>query len=303
MARAKIAIGATKWIAGKLMRWSGTAWKASRRKVGGKLAIRQPSSITKSSGGKLVNRSNKIKPSTTANTSKDTIRGSGTRTGQPGPNRKLISASKIKSKPKPTLRSRLSSKWRNFQNQRWLDSRKSSGAINRALKNQPIGPKSFKGGLVETGVYLGAEALLSPVAKWANRKLWNNLLIPAGRKLDDAIPGINSEDERRRIEDREIAAAQIQMDGDNQLAMQEAEGARIAKEFQLKEEARIKALQLKNRSELNTKEVLPTKSNVNNSKVNKLKNDARVLPTSILTQGKSTLKSNRKELNRLLLGR
>ena len=301
MAKAKIAIGATKSIAGKLMRWSGTAWKASRRKVGGKLAIRNPSSITKASGGKLVNRSNKIKPSTTANTSKDTVRGSGTRTGQPGPNRILISASKIKSKP--TMRSLLSSKWRNFQNQRWLDSRSSSGAINRALKSQPIGPKSFKGGLVETGVYLCAEALLSPVAKWANRKLWNNLLIPAGRKLDDALPGINSEDERRRIEDREIAAAQIQMDGDNQLAMQEAEGARLAKELQLKEEARIKALQLKNRSELNTKEVLPTKSNVNNSKVNKLKNDARVLPTSILTQGKSTLKSNRKELNRLLLGR
>ena len=106
-----------------------------------------------------------------------------------------------------------------------------------------------------------------------------------------------------RQEENEIAAAQIQMDGDNQLAMQEAEGARLAKELQLKEEARIKAEQLKNRNELNTKEVIPPKSNVNDSKVTKLKNKARVLPINILTQGKSTLKSNRKELNKLLLGK
>ena len=146
---------------------------------------------------------------------------------------------------------------------------------------------------------------------WGHPKklLWEKALFDVATGEDP----INSNLKNRRLkiekekilrqEENEIAAAQIQMDGDNQLAMQEAEGARLAKELQLKEEARIKALQLKNRSELNTKEVLPPKPNVNNSKVKEIKDKTRVLPTSILTQGKSTLKSNRKELNRLLLGR
>ena len=162
----------------------------------------------------------------------------------------------------------------------------------------------------KTNLMLRGGESISKLPWWHPKKLlWEKALFdvatgedPINRNLKNR--GLKIEKEKAlRQEENEIAAAQIQMDGDNQLAMQEAEGARLAKELQLKEEARIKALQLKNRSELNTKEVLPTKSNVNNSKVNKLKNDARVLPTSILTQGKSTLKSNRKELNRLLLGR
>ena len=139
--------------------------------------------------------------------------------------------------------------------------------------------------------------------------LWESALLgedPLTRQLKKHEEKLKLNIEKQkalRQEENEIAAAQIQMDGDNQLAMQEAEGARLAKELQLKEEARIKAEQLKKRSELNTNKILPPKSNVNDSKVTKLKNKARVLPTSILTQGKSTLKSNRKELDRLLLGR
>ena len=230
MAKAKIAIGATKWIGGKLMRWSGTAWKASRRKVGGELAKRKSSalakkgssaitkakssaitkspggnltktqskSITKSSGGKLTKTNNKIKPSTTANTSRDTVKSSGTRTGQPGKNRKLISASKPKPKPKPTMRSRLSSAWRNYQNQRWLDSKTTSGAVKRAMMQRKIGAGSFKGGLAEAAIFAGADYLLSPAAIWAGRQLGKGL-VPVGRKIDDLLPGINSADERRRL--------------------------------------------------------------------------------------------------------
>lgn len=184
MAKAKIAIGATRWIGGKLMRWSGTAWKASRRKVGGELAKRKSSalakkgssaitkakssaitkssggkltktqskSITKSSGGKLTTRNNKIKPSTTANTSRDTVKGSGTRTGQPGKNRNLLSASKPKPKPKPTMRSRLSSAWRNLSNEAWLrNARKGAdfGLLNQTLDKpaQLVGNRWLRGGL------------------------------------------------------------------------------------------------------------------------------------------------------------
>ena len=162
----------------------------------------------------------------------------------------------------------------------------------------------------KTNLMLRGGEGISKLPWWKPKKLlWEKALFdvatgedPINRNLKNR--GLKIEKEKAlRQEENEIAAAQIQMDGDNQLAMQEAEGARLAKELQLKEEARIKAEQLKKRSELNTKEVLPPKPNVNNSKVKEIKDKTRVLPTSILTQGKSTLKSNRKELNRLLLGR
>lgn len=171
---------------------------AITKSPGGKLTKTQSKSITKSSGGKLTTRNNKIKPSTTANTSRDTVRGSGTRTGQPGPNRKLISASKPKPKPKPTLRSRLSSAWRNYQNQKWLDSRTTSGATKRAMRHRKIGAGSFRGGLAESAIYAGASYLLSPAAIWASKQLAKGL-VPVGRKIDDLVPGINSADERRRL--------------------------------------------------------------------------------------------------------
>ena len=222
--------GTTKRIDGKLMRWNGKKWVKSQRKVGGeltkskssalakkppsaitkakssaitkssggKLTKTQSKSITKSPSGKLIKTNNKIKPSTTANTSRDTVKGSGTRTGQPGKNRKLISASKPKPKPKPTLRSRLSSAWRNYQNQKWLDSRTTSGASKRAMRHRKIGAGSFRGGLAESAVYAGASYLLSPAAIWASKQLAKGL-IPVGRKIDDLVPGINSADERRRL--------------------------------------------------------------------------------------------------------
>lgn len=230
MAKVKLAIGATKWIGGKLMRWSGKAWKVSQRKVGGaltksksstlakkppsaiikakssaitkspggKLNKTQSKSITKSPNGKLIKTNNKIKPSNTANTSRDTVKGSGARTGQPGRNRNLISASKPKPKPKPTMRSRLSSVWRNYKNQRWLDSRTINGATKRAMMHRKIGAGSFKGGLAETVIGAGVPYLLSPVVKWASKQLAKGL-IPIGRGIDDLVPGINSADERRRL--------------------------------------------------------------------------------------------------------
>ena len=56
---------------------------------------------------------------------------------------------------------------------------------------------------------------------------------------------LNTEKQKALIqEENEIAAAQIQMDGDNQLAIQEAEGARIAKE-------RLKRLKLEEKNKKN----------------------------------------------------
>ena len=175
--------GTTKRIDGKLMRWNGKKWVKSQRKVGGeltkskssalakkppsaitkakssaitkssggKLTKTQSKSITKSPSGKLTKTNNKIKPSTTANTSRDTVKGSGTRTGQPGKNRKLISASKPKPKPKPTLRSRLSSAGRNISNEAWLRSAKTAtnrGLLNQTLRTpaQLVGNKFLRGG-------------------------------------------------------------------------------------------------------------------------------------------------------------
>jgi hypothetical protein len=49
-----------------------------------------------------------------------------------------------------------------------------------------------------------AKKVLGPIAKKAGSVLANRVLIPAARKLDDAMPGVNSKDEARR---RDSAAA------------------------------------------------------------------------------------------------
>ena len=92
---------------------------------------------------------------------------------------------------------------------------------------------------------------ISKLPWWHPKKLlWEKALFDVATGEDP----INSNLKNRRLkiekekilrqEENEIAAAQIQMDGDNQLAIQEAEGARIAKE-------RLKRLKLEEKNKKN----------------------------------------------------
>ena len=80
--------------------------------------------------------------------------------------------------------------------------------------------------------------------------LWESALLgedPLTRQLKKHEEKLKLNIEKQkalRQEENEIAAAQIQMDGDNQLAIQEAEGARIAKE-------RLKRLKLEEKNKKN----------------------------------------------------
>lgn len=67
-----------------------------------------------------------------------------------------------------------------------------AGEANRQVRMQQAGGSaaSFAGA--------AAGALLSPLAERAGRWLGRNVLRPAGRALDDALPGINSKDEAQR---------------------------------------------------------------------------------------------------------
>ena len=116
--------GTTKRIDGKLMRWNGKKWVKSLRKVGGELTKRKssalakkppsaitkakssaitkatkPGALTKQKSRAITNRRGRLVRSDTANTSRDTVRGKGTRTGQPGPNRKALKAGTQKALP------------------------------------------------------------------------------------------------------------------------------------------------------------------------------------------------------------
>ena len=66
----------------------------------GALAKRdKPGALTKQKSSAITNRRGRVVRSDTANTSRDTVRGKGTRTGQPGPNRKALKAGTQKALP------------------------------------------------------------------------------------------------------------------------------------------------------------------------------------------------------------
>jgi hypothetical protein len=68
----------------------------------------------------------------------------------------------------------------------------------QTLKNIPGNISALKTGVAGVALNAASDKYLAPLARKAGTALGKNVVIPAARALDDAMPGINSRDERMR---------------------------------------------------------------------------------------------------------
>ena len=166
---------------GKLTKTNPKSSAIVKAQKGGKLTKQKSRALVKTKTTSIVKskkpstltiRNNKLAKSETANTSKDTVKAKGTRTGKAGKVRRLLKAAKTPKPPKTktTLKSRV----RNFVSKqsakRWLKEAKSGkGAVNRAIMSS----KGVRGGNLASILISGAldEKVVKPVGKYLGTKL------------------------------------------------------------------------------------------------------------------------------------